>query len=975
MATTKNNSTDHSTGLSSSLVNVDAERDKNLFNGIHLLSIANAITNLIGCRTHDWGVMRISCMVVIMLALGVQPNIGYGKAAGQGSPMLLSCELGTSNFCWIKSTNGFPFLDYPAMSSAHSVTLPAGLSLLTNAGDVFIRHLENRVPDGAFGRIYEQHQMVSHFGSPPVSRNFKSHTEVSQDILSRGHLATDPVRGEVIGVESTGRLYKLDPATDATETIIDLNLAPFILAADAVYDISTSQVKDFSGQILPGKYILGDLSVASGAVTENQTIFFTGVSVNTAFLAKIVRTRTNSILDARVLIASSQTTSGNVNFPRGVAVNSIGWGLTTLPTVLNSGKCGGSSGIPCVSSDVAISFMGDFDPNQFKDQQSIVAAAESCNKNSMAICSVPLILFRNPDGSYLDFSSIGGGITSDSDGDFYVAPGAIGTSSCLDAAMSSIMIVRYNFTNSTCSYLKDPVGNEIISVNPLDYLTDIAVSTFDGENLIYVTTSGNQLLDIHAAYTGAGLWRFPLLGPNLDLSITAPPTTIVGADVKIDVIVNNSGTETATNLEMNVLLPSDVSNVRCKDCQKCSLSKTNFLACSKLTNILANGTYSWDVIFTSTAPGNLTGDVLVRTDIAEFDRNNNYKTFAISASAPVTQTLSVTLIGPGSGSVSSLPAGIDCGATCAFGFNAGTVVALTATPATGSTFAGWSGACTGTGGCSVTLDQAKSVTTTFDQAAARTFNLTVGKAGSGSGSITSDVGGIDCGTNCSANITSGTQVTLTATPNTGSEFVGWSGACSGTAACVLSISETKNATATFNTVAQPPAGKVQLTVTSTSDNEGGTGRVVSKPGGVSCAAGGSKCSKLYSIGRTVKLIAKPAANSDFAGWGGACSGTDRICVLTLAQSQSVFASFSIKKLGLSVQIIGNGLVQGATEPAIDCGAECEQVYPYGSKITLTATPEIGATFKRWSGACARSKRKASCTVTMKKDRAAIALFQ
>ena len=64
--------------------------------------------------------------------------------------------------------------------------------------------------------------------------------------------------------------------------------------------------------------------------------------------------------------------------------------------------------------------------------------------------------------------------------------------------------------------------------------------------------------------------------------------------------------------------------------------------------------------------------------------------------------------------MSSSPAGISCGASCSAAFAGGTSVTLTATPASGSTFASWSGACSGTGTCSVTLDVDRSVTATFN---------------------------------------------------------------------------------------------------------------------------------------------------------------------------------------------------------------------------------------------------------------------
>ena len=78
-----------------------------------------------------------------------------------------------------------------------------------------------------------------------------------------------------------------------------------------------------------------------------------------------------------------------------------------------------------------------------------------------------------------------------------------------------------------------------------------------------------------------------------------------------------------------------------------------------------------------------------------------------------TQTLTVATSGNGSGTVTSSPAGINCGSTCSHAYSTGTGVSLSATPASGSVFSGWSGACSGTGGCNVTMSQARSVTATF----------------------------------------------------------------------------------------------------------------------------------------------------------------------------------------------------------------------------------------------------------------------
>ena len=82
------------------------------------------------------------------------------------------------------------------------------------------------------------------------------------------------------------------------------------------------------------------------------------------------------------------------------------------------------------------------------------------------------------------------------------------------------------------------------------------------------------------------------------------------------------------------------------------------------------------------------------------------------------------------------------------------------------------------------------------------FTLTIAKAGGGSGTVTSNAGGINCGTTCAADFDSGTSVTLTATPGGSSTFAGWSGACSGSSSCTVTIDAVKTVTATFSLVAQ-----------------------------------------------------------------------------------------------------------------------------------------------------------------------------
>ena len=77
------------------------------------------------------------------------------------------------------------------------------------------------------------------------------------------------------------------------------------------------------------------------------------------------------------------------------------------------------------------------------------------------------------------------------------------------------------------------------------------------------------------------------------------------------------------------------------------------------------------------------------------------------------------------------------------------------------------------------------------------MTLTVQNSGTGAGAVTSSPSGINCGSTCSASFETGTSITLTATPNPGNTFGGWSGACSGAAACTVTLSANSSVTATF----------------------------------------------------------------------------------------------------------------------------------------------------------------------------------
>ncbi len=232
----------------------------------------------------------------------------------------------------------------------------------------------------------------------------------------------------------------------------------------------------------------------------------------------------------------------------------------------------------------------------------------------------------------------------------------------------------------------------------------------------------------------------------------------------------------------------------------------------------------------------------------------------------------------GSGTVNSSPTpDINCTADiCSQTYGKQAMVTLTASPAAGFVFSGWSGACSGTGTCTVAMSQARTVTASFTASPA-TLAATV----SGSGMVNSAPGpDITCSSGtCSTILDRGAEVTLTATPAPGFIFSRWSGDCGGNTSCVVTMNEARNVTATFT-----PVTAYTLTV-SVSGN--GTVHSSLMPD-INCSAGA--CSGTYNSDTILYLVATPADGSLFTGWSGACSGTE-VCNVTMDQAKTVQAGF------------------------------------------------------------------------------------
>lgn len=325
---------------------------------------------------------------------------------------------------------------------------------------------------------------------------------------------------------------------------------------------------------------------------------------------------------------------------------------------------------------------------------------------------------------------------------------------------------------------------------------------------------------------------------------------------------------------------------------------------------------------------------------------------------PVARTVTVRLGHDGGGTVTSATGGIACGPTCTASVTDGTVMVLTAMPGDGSSFAGWSGPCTDTSAtCTFTVKADVTVGAAFDR---RRHTIAVVTAGNGAGTVSSTPGGLSCPGACSMTVVDGTQVTLAAVAQSGSVFLGWTGAgCTGTGSCVVTASADVNVTASFG-----PQHSLVVTVTGS-----GTGTVTSSPSGISC---GTDCAEIYPPGTSVTLTASAAAGSRFAGWtGGGCTGTGT-CVVTLNDAMMVEARFDRLMRSLTVNRTGLGAGTVSSLVGIACGATCTATVADGTLVVLTATPESGSLFAGWSGPCTGTNQ--ICSFTINSDVTAGAQF-
>ena len=275
---------------------------------------------------------------------------------------------------------------------------------------------------------------------------------------------------------------------------------------------------------------------------------------------------------------------------------------------------------------------------------------------------------------------------------------------------------------------------------------------------------------------------------------------------------------------------------------------------------------------------NWSGDLSGNANPASITINSDKNMTAIFSELPPEQ-FTINVQTSGSGTVTLTPSGGI--------YDAGTVVTLTAAAASGYQFSSWSGDLSGTENPStVTVNSNKNISANFTEVSGPQYTLTMTIFGPGE--VLLDPPG--------GTYAAGTEVTVTAQPEIGYQFSGWSGALSGfTNPATLTMSGDKSIIAVFT---EAP----ELYFTIDVDIFGNGSVALDPPGGQ------------YLIGTSVTLSAAPDAGWQFDNWSGGLNGTENPQSITVAQNTTVSAYFSEIPIGGGGPVVYEGTVTGgATE--------------------------------------------------------------
>ncbi len=256
------------------------------------------------------------------------------------------------------------------------------------------------------------------------------------------------------------------------------------------------------------------------------------------------------------------------------------------------------------------------------------------------------------------------------------------------------------------------------------------------------------------------------------------------------------------------------------------------------------------------------------------------------------------------------------------------------------------------------------------------YALTVVESGTGTGTVTSSPSGISCGSTCSASYNSGTSVTLTATPSTGSTFTGWSGGCSGTGVCTVPMTAVTSVTAEFNATSSSCTYSTNYANLSFGPS-GGANSIGVAPSSTTCSwtatsnvywitmgspiCSGTQCTASYTV----------AANTTGSSRSGTITVAGQTFTITQAGSTQSQYSLTITKAGT-----GSGSISSTTGTITWNGNTGTATYASGTTVTLSDVPDSGSSFSSWGGCDEESlpSNNGTCLVEMNASKSVVITF-
>jgi hypothetical protein len=313
------------------------------------------------------------------------------------------------------------------------------------------------------GNVYTSNTVVSGLSSTVYIGKYSAAGALQKRVKVPGSTSTDsPGRIHRIGttneflyLDPKGKIFRFDQ-TLAPTLLLDLSPLAGQVAAQ-VFDVSTNTFRNV-GLISPR---WGDIT--SRLVTSSRLYVYVTAQVNANVTPVVVRLYfdlASGNVFWRGIATTLGTTAGNTNLNRGIAVNNLGWVLTTLPATGNLGFFDG-----------LVAFHSNF-------PETTTTAVR------------PRFVFRSSTGRILDVASRG--MSTDATNRFYIATGTIGSSTCGVSGSGAMMVVRADprVPAPRCFNLGGLVRNSV----------DVGVNPVNGTS--YMTVS---------AASGGGVYRFPVV--------------------------------------------------------------------------------------------------------------------------------------------------------------------------------------------------------------------------------------------------------------------------------------------------------------------------------------------------------------------------------------------------------------------------------------------------------------------------------